>query len=130
MVQAKLTDWFPWAQGVQRRDLAALKRRVYDDDFATIVAGLVHKRVADPEAAHEIANYVNTTVNLGRTVVETVAVGYSKGVRRSLKDASPELAHAFAALVIECGYDRWATTIGHMCWWMGPTMVVPTVSPT
>lgn len=129
MAQTKLTDWFPWQAGAKRRDLAALKRRVYEDDFAPLVVRHIRHRIDDPDAAWEIEKYASETVNLGRVVVETVACGYSKGVRRVLDAVSPEVSRAFADVIVECGFDRWATKVAHHMWWMGPTFIAPTVSP-
>lgn len=119
-----------WDAGKAHRVLAARKLAIYQERFKPKIETTIRERIEDPKTASQICRYATTAANLGRSVVETVAVGYSKGCRRTLKGASREVAKAFAELVVEVGYDRRCERLAHYSFWLGPTFVLPYVSPS
>lgn len=117
---------YDWKASERRRMHAGRKLDMYHDRFVPLVRRLIAERV-DDDTAHLVQRYASATNNLARTVVDTVAMGYSKGCRRTLRDASPELAKAWAEVVAETGWDRRCAQVSHYAFWLGPVFVLPSV---
>lgn len=119
-----------WEASARRRRTAGQKMAVYHDRFKPTVERAIRDRTEDQKTAMQISRFATTAANLGKTVTDTVAMGYARGCRRTLKGASKEVAEAFADLVVEVGYDRRCNSLAHYAWWMGPCFVLPSVSET
>jgi hypothetical protein len=109
----------------QRR--AALKRRIFEENFVEDVRATAARRMVDPAAREQVSNFAEETLNVLKSVTHAIAVVYDYGCRRYLRGASPEQADAFATIVRETKATALQSSWNIWGWLLGPTFVVPAV---
>lgn len=117
--------WPEWAGSFERRQIAGRKLRLYTEQHLGMVQGIIRERLQDPEVGGYVQKFASRSPNLYRTVVDAVAVAYSRGCRRELREVTPETAKNFAAVVTESRIDQKAAALNALSWSIGPTLVVP-----
>lgn len=117
--------WPEWAASFERRQIASKKMRLYKEDHKGLVLQAIQERINDPEILGYVSRFASRSPNLYRTVTDAIAVAYSRGCRRELKDLGETAAKAFAQLVSESGIDKRANAINALSWSVGPTIVSP-----
>lgn len=108
-----------------RHKQAALKRRIYEEDFLEDIRELIGRRMVDPEARGLVQEHAAETVNFLRSIVTAIAVVYDYGCRRYLRGASAAASAAFSDLVRETDAPLLQSRWNVWGWLLGPTFVVP-----
>lgn len=109
----------------QRR--AALKRRIYEEDFLGDIVACIKQRLVDPAAREQVSKFAEETLNVLKSVTQAIAVVYDYGCRRYLRGASEAQNDAFARIVRETKTSSLQSSWNVWGWLLGPTFVVPAV---
>ncbi|MCY0990635.1 hypothetical protein OV203_26060 [Nannocystis sp. ILAH1] len=117
--------WPEWAAGAERRSIARRKLRLYTEQHLGMVLEAIQQRIPEPDLQGQVKRFASRSPNLYRTVTDAVAVAYSRGCRRELRDLGEETSKTFASLVTESGIDRKANGLNALSWSVGPTLVSP-----
>lgn len=121
--------WPEWDAQAGRRNNAALKRRLYVGNYRAEISRLIQQRIADDKSRAEVLKFVSTAHGLFGAVADTCAVVYQRGVKRWLRDASPEVSRAFTTLVTESRLPARGNDLNATAWAVGPVVALPYVSP-
>ncbi len=117
--------WPKWSASAARRDAAARKLRIYNEDHLDLVAAAIDKCLGGGQVAADVRRFASRSPNLFRAVSDCIAVAYRQGCRRELRGASPAVARAFADVVGESGIARKAAGLNARAWAAGPHFVSP-----
>lgn len=123
----ELAARWDWGQGAERRALARRKLLFFTEQHRSLVVQRIGALVNDDDARLQISAFASRTNNLVRSVVEAVAVGYSRGVRRELEKLGEGPAKAFADIVTESGIGELGWSINKLAWLCGPILVGPSL---
>lgn len=123
----ELAGRWDWKAGADRRGLAMEKLQFFTEQHRPLVVHRIESRIEDAKARPLIVKFASRANNLVRSVVEAVAVAYSRGVRRELRaeDVGEPAAKAFADIVTESGIGRLGWPINKLSWLLGPLLVGP-----
>lgn len=123
----KIATWDVQDGADTRQARAALKRRLFEEDFLDDVKRIIASRMSDAEAIAGVQAHAAETVNFCASLTKAVAVVYDYGCRRYLRGATTEQSAAFSDIVresqaslLQSGWNVWA-------WLLGPTFVVPSM---
>lgn len=124
----KFGDHFeiPEAQD-ERQRRAALKRRLFEEDYLDDVKALIGRRMKDPEAIGGVQANASETINFLASLTNAVAVVYDYGCRRYLRDAPEVTNAAFADIVRETDAQLLQSKWNVWAWLLGPTFAVPSI---
>lgn len=117
--------WPTWAQGEPRRAAAVRKLLFYVEQHLGLVRQHIGRRIQDDNVRDLVIDFGTRVNNLVRSVVEAIAVAYSRGVRRKLQGLGEGASQAFAALVDESGIGRLGWSLNQLSWLLGPVFVGP-----
>lgn len=120
--------WPGWAGSAARREAAARKLRIYNEDHLDLVAAAIDKCLGGGQVAADVRRFASRSPNLFRAVSDCIAVAYRQGCRRELRGASPAVARAFAQVVGESGIARKAAGLNARAWAAGPHFVSPFIT--
>jgi hypothetical protein len=135
--------WPEWCSDRAKARRATIRKKllIYSELQKPMIEALIAERLrGDPKAVELVCRFATSSPNLTRSVVDAVAVAYSRGCQRTLAEASrteaellaPRVASdeskAFAALIDEVGMDRLAPEINAISWLCGPVIVSPCIS--
>ena len=95
--------WSGWATSSQRRLSAGRKLAIYSEAHLPLVEAKITKMLGGGQIAADICRFAHRSPNVLKAVADAIAVAYRSGCTRSLLDASPEVARAFADIVTESG---------------------------
>lgn len=120
-----------WPQQTQAdygRKWAALRRlRILQEDFKDSIVARICETHQQPDVRDRISRFASVTVNPARDITSSVAMAYDAGVRRILRGASEDQQAAFTALVNESLASTKAPYWNRWAFFLGPTLVVPSV---
>lgn len=120
--------WSGWATSSQRRLSAGRKLAIYSEAHLSLVEAKITTMLGGGQIAADICRFATRNPNPLRAVANAVACAYRSGCTRSLLDASPEVARAFADIVTESGIARKAARLNAASWVAGPHFVSPYMS--
>ena len=120
--------WSGWATSSQRRLSAGRKLAIYSEAHLPLVEAKITKMLGGGQIAADICRFAHRSPNVLKAVADAIAVAYRSGCTRSLLDASPEVARAFADIVTESGITRKAARLNAASWVAGPHFVSPYMS--
>lgn len=130
-LKARWPEWGSKASEARRKTIAR-KLQIYSERHKPLIEARIDERLGKDDKGAKVSElirrFTTASPNLARSVVDAVAVAYSRGCRRQLKDASAEESTAFASLIDETGIDRLAPVINEMAWLCGPVIVAPCIS--
>jgi hypothetical protein len=117
--------WPLWSASAERRAAAEHKLLIYNEDHLALIHREISTLLGGGLSAAYVKLFAKRMPNALMAVANTIAVGYRSGVRRELRDASPEVSRAFADLVTECGINRKAPGLNARSWAAGPHIIAP-----
>ncbi len=120
--------WPRWSASSQRRLSAHRKLRIYSESHLSLVEAKIETMLGGGQVAADICRFAHRSPNVLKAVADAIAVAYRSGCTRSLLDASPEVARAFADIVTESGITRKAARLNAASWVAGPHFVSPYMS--
>jgi hypothetical protein len=123
-----IRERFAWDASKDRRKLAAEKLELFEGRHQKALHALIRSRMSDPQNAEQVIRWCNTSRNLLRQIVRTVAIAYSRGCVRDLAESvGPDAAAAFSSVLAESKMGAVAPLLNCLSWLCGPTFVVPQV---
>lgn len=121
-------DWPQQSQADYSRKWSALRRlRILQEDFRDSIVARITETHVQPSTRERIAKFASVTINPARDITQAVCVAYDSGVRRILKGATEDQQAAFSELVKESQATTKAPYWLRYSFFLGPTLVIPTV---
>jgi hypothetical protein len=108
------------------RKVAALhKRWIWDEAFTPLVQELIQSRWENWDIKNRMERWITLDINAGKDITRHIAIAYSYGTRRLLKDGEEDQEKAWKKLLGEI--DTQMVGVNRGAFLAGPVAVIPVV---
>ncbi len=122
----ELSGWADeWAACADRRASAARKHAIYAEEHMPLILQTIRARLQnDAQVTAYVSRFASRSPNLLRSIVNTLAVVYSRNMVREVVGLGDAKAKTFAAIVAETGLAAKGNGLNARAW-LSPVLLAP-----